>query len=107
MNHAIAFHPEADRELTSLYNFIADRDGPERAWRYIIEIREFCDRLRMFPKRGTERKKIARGLRVVGFKRRCSVAFIATETTVVILGIFYAGKNISADTLERRLRSTP
>ena len=55
MMHAIIFHPEADRELTSLYTYIAERDGPEPAWGYVREMREFCDRLSLFPKRGTER----------------------------------------------------
>lgn len=103
MTHAIIFHPEADRELTSLYIYIANKDGPERAWTYVLEIREFCHRLRLFPKRGTERSEIAPGLRLVGFKRRCSIAFTVTETAVTILGVFYAGRSVSPRTLRRRL----
>ena len=105
MNHAIIFHPEADRELASLYTYIADKSGPERAWRYVLEIREFCDGLRSFPRRGTVRREVAPGLRVIGFKRRCTIAFVSTDTTVIILGVYYAGRNISAATLRRRLRS--
>lgn len=103
MTHAIIFHREADRELTSLYTYIADRDGPERAWSYVREIRQFCDRLALFPKRGTERSEIAHGLRVIGFKRRCSIAFAVTETSMIILGIFYAGRSLSPEILRHRL----
>lgn len=104
MKHAIIFHREADRELTSLYAHIADKDGSERAWRYVLEIREFCDRLALFPTRGTERKETARGLRVIGFSRRCSIAFTVTDTSVIILGVFYAGRSMSPKVLRQRLR---
>ena len=104
MKHAIIFHPEAHRELTSLYTYIADRDGPERAWTYVAEIREFCDRPTLFPKRGTERTEIARGLRLVGFRRRCGIAFTVIDASVIILGVFYAGRSVTGKELRRRLR---
>ncbi|UVC08529.1 type II toxin-antitoxin system RelE/ParE family toxin [Rhizobium sp. TH2] len=103
MSYAVIFHKEARRELGSLYKYIADESGPERAWAYILGIREFCDALRSFPKRGTERREIAAGLRIIGYKRRCSIAFAAIDETVVILGIFYRGRAMSANVLARRL----
>jgi toxin ParE1/3/4 len=33
------------------------------------------------------------GLRVTGFRKRISIAFLIVETEVVIVGIFYAGVN--------------
>ena len=104
MTHAIIFHPEADRELSSLYFYISKESGPERAWRYVREIRAFCYQLTEFPLRGTERTEIARGLRIIAYKRRCTIIFTVIQETVVILGIYYAGRKISSSTLRRRLR---
>jgi hypothetical protein len=33
------------------------------------------------------------GLRVIGFERRVTIAFLVTETAVLIEGIFYGGQD--------------
>jgi len=43
------------------------------------------------------------GLRVIGYRRRVSIAFSVEAETVVTLGIFYGGRNFTAETLEDRL----
>jgi len=42
------------------------------------------------------------GLRVIGFRRRLSIAFVAREGDVLVLGFFYAGRNIDAALLGQR-----
>ncbi len=42
------------------------------------------------------------GVRVIGYRRSISIAFAVTADTVVILGVFYAGRNVMADLLDGR-----
>jgi len=58
---------------------------------------------RLFHKRGTERVEIMHGLRIVGYRRAVSIAFAVEGERVLILGIFYAGRNITPELLEDRL----
>ncbi|MEM5501433.1 hypothetical protein WNY59_07505 [Ahrensia kielensis] len=39
------------------------------------------------------RDDIRSGLRIVGFEKRLTIAFIVSNTNVTILRIFYGGKN--------------
>lgn len=43
------------------------------------------------------------GLRIVGYRRAVSIAFAVESEQVLILGIFYAGRNITPELLENRL----
>lgn len=49
--------------------------------------------LQDFPERGTIRSDIRPGMRVIGFERRVSVAFVIEGNDVVILRILYAGRH--------------
>lgn len=103
MAYSIVFRPEAELELSELYDFVTEQGGPDRAWRYVSGIRQMIFGLAEFPKRGTERTEMLPGLRIIGFKRSASIAFVVQDTEVVILGVFYGGRNITADLLEERL----
>jgi toxin ParE1/3/4 len=52
-----------------------------------------CETFQTFPERGHSRNDLFDGLRVTGFRKRISIAFLIVETEVVIVGIFYAGAN--------------
>ena len=43
------------------------------------------------------------GLRIIGYRHAVSIALAVEEEQVLILGIFYAGRNITAELLESRL----
>ncbi len=60
---------------------------------YISRILLFCRSLDMFPNRGTSRDDVLPGLRIVGFERRVTIAFIVTDATVLIEGVFYGGQD--------------
>lgn len=62
-----------------------------------------CFDLATFQKRGTVRNEILPGLRIIGYKRSASIAFVVLEDEIVILGVFYGGRNITAEFLEERL----
>ncbi|TJW33695.1 MAG: type II toxin-antitoxin system RelE/ParE family toxin, partial [Mesorhizobium sp.] len=49
------------------------------------------------------RVEIMPGLRIIGYRRAASIAFAVDGDRVLILGIFYAGRNITPELLEERL----
>ncbi|MGX7875033.1 type II toxin-antitoxin system RelE/ParE family toxin [Mesorhizobium sp. ORM6] len=73
------------------------------AWNFVVGIRDHCLGLSTFPQRGTERVEIMPGLRIVGYRRAVSIAFAVEGKQVLILGIFYARRNITPELLEERL----
>jgi len=103
MEYRVVFHPKAEAELEQLYDDIADRASPVIAWNFIVGIRDHCLGLSTFPQRGTERVEIMPGLRIIGYRHALSIALAVEEEQVLILGIFYAGRNITAELLESRL----
>ena len=80
--------------MIDLYDYIAERDGAERAIGYIDRIEECCRSLSVFPDRGIRRADLRPGLRVPGFERRTVIAFQITAGTVTILRILYGGRDL-------------
>ena len=103
MEYQIVFHPKAESELEQLYDDIAGRASPAIAWNFIAGIRDHCLGLSTFPQRGTERVEIMPGLRIIGYRGAVSIAFAVEAERVLILGIFFAGRNVTAELLEDRL----
>ena len=85
--------------MRALYDLIADTASPDRAFAYVEAIRQHLLGFANFPLRGTRRDHIRPGLRTIGYKRRVTIAFLATGTEVIILRILYAGRDV--DTLLR------
>lgn len=73
----------------------------ERADGYVGRIVDFCNGLSTFPLRGTQRDDLLAGLRVTGFERRVTIAFIVTAEAVLIEGIFYGGRDFEAEFRDR------
>lgn len=100
----VVFHPAALRELADLYDYIADRASDSTAEKFADALRQFCLDLATFPERGSVREEVGEGVRIIGFRRSVSVAFILVDDDVVlILGIFGAGRNVASELLEDRL----
>jgi toxin ParE1/3/4 len=93
----VVFRPEAEADLVSLYEYIAERAGYRIAGGYIARIEEACMALATFPKRGTRRNDTLPGLRTIGFERRITIAFRVLKTQVEIVTIAYAGRNFEDD----------
>lgn len=49
-----------------------------------------------FPKRGTVRDDVLPGLRVIGYRRQASIAFVVTGTDVIILRVLRRGQDVNA-----------
>ena len=98
--YKVVFDWRAQQELTELYDYIHDESGADRAASFVADIRDYCLGFATFPERGTLREDIAPGIRIVGYRRRVSIAFRVSGEQVLILGIFYGGRNIEPGVLD-------
>ncbi len=96
MSLSVVFTPEAEDQLVELYRYIAASGSAEVAARYTEEIVAYCEELAAFPRRGRARDDIRSGLRTIGFRRRVVIAFALLGQTVVIIGVFYGGRDYEA-----------
>ncbi len=94
--HQVVFSPEAEAQLVDLYFCISAATSPEIAANYAEAIVRQCESLKTFPMRGAARDDVRPGLRVFGFRRRVSIAFEIVANQVIILGIYYGGRNLEA-----------
>lgn len=96
MSLPVAFTTEAEDQLVELHRYIAAAASIDVAARYVESIVAFCEELGRFPQRGKSREDIRPGLRTVGFQRRVVIAFALLDDTVVIVGVFYSGRDYEA-----------
>lgn len=89
----VAYSPRAVAQLESLYRYIADDSSARRAENFVGSILAYCDGLENFPRRGIKRDDIRPGLRIIGFRRRVTIAFTIDDEVVTILGVFYGGQD--------------
>ena len=94
MTREVVFSPEALADLLSLFDYVAGESAESRALAYITQIEAYCASFAECPDRGTRRDEIREGLRVVGFKRRVTIAFHVEPDRVVFDRILYAGRDI-------------
>ena len=91
--YTVSFSPETEEPLAALYRYIADSGSPETALEYAQKIVEDCERLAVFPERGTPRNDIRPGLRISHYRGRVIIAYAVFASTVHILGIYYGGQD--------------
>lgn len=96
MTHRVILSLEAEEQLVGLYRYIARRSSAAIAKRFTDDIVAYCDRLSIFPERGTLRPDLGEGLRLIGFRRRVAILFEVRPGLVTIAGVFYGGVDISA-----------
>jgi plasmid stabilization system protein ParE len=95
--YRVRLTPEAKHDLRSLRTFIGKRSSATVASSYVSRISSFISGLDAFPERGTMRDEIRPGLRMIGFERRVTVAFLVDGEDVVILRILYASRQFDVD----------
>lgn len=98
--YTLRLSDRAETDLRELYDYLNDAASSSIARRYVNRIAAFLDGLQQSPMRGTIRSELRAGLRIVGFERRISVAFIVEETDVVVLRLLYGGRSLDPDDLE-------
>jgi len=92
----IVLSPEAQAQLDDLYDHIADAASPSTALRFTDAILDQVEALRDVPNIGTVRDDLLPGLRTMGFRRRVTIAFIVEPTAVLIVGLYYGGRDFEA-----------
>jgi toxin ParE1/3/4 len=85
--------PEAQEDLLALYDYVSDAASSAVADRYLARLERYLGGFEYAAERGTLRDDIRRGLRVVGFERRVTIAFAVSDTTVTVLRLFYGGQS--------------
>ncbi len=85
--------PEAATDLEALYDWVARRASPEVALRYLERVEAFLRGLSVGSERGHVREDLRPGLRIVGFERRLTIAFVTDDETVTVLRVFSAGRS--------------
>ena len=93
MTHRVVFSQRAEDQLDALYAVIERDSGSARAESFTGAIVDFCMGLSLFPERGMRRDDLRHGLRVLGWRRRVSIALTVEADDIVILGIFYGGQD--------------
>lgn len=97
-HYHVRLSDEAETDLAGIYRLLRIRSASTVTARaYVARIRAFIVDFDTFPERGTLRDHVRPGLRVVGFERRVSVAFVVEDTDVVILRVLYAGQQFEDD----------
>lgn len=96
MAYRIRFTPAAEADLRNIHRYIAEQASPSVARGYVNRILGFLSGFDLFPERGALRADIRPGLRIVGFERRVSIAFVVEAGDVVILRFLYAGQSFEA-----------
>lgn len=91
--YAVRLSPEAQTDIVRIHAGIVEKSGsPVTADRYIDRISGFLSSLNVFPERGTVREQVRPGLRIIGFERSASVAFVLEDDDVVVLRILAKGQ---------------
>lgn len=73
----------------ALYDYVSNAAGHNVAGAYLDRVEAACMPLSTFPARGNARDDLFPGLRIIGFERRASIAFVVGADEVRILRIFY------------------
>ncbi|MGR9160247.1 type II toxin-antitoxin system RelE/ParE family toxin [Rhizobium leguminosarum] len=96
--YSIRLTDEAELDLAGVYSFVRKTSASSAVARdYVARIKTFVSGFETYPERGSIRDHVRPGLRIVGFERRISVAFVVEPTEVVILRILYAGQRFESD----------
>ena len=76
-----------------LYDWIAERSGDDVALGYVGRLESYCNGFETSSQRGRRREDIRPGLRITGFERRVTIAFVVEPETVIILRLYYGGQD--------------
>ena len=93
---SVVFTNEAQDDLFHMYEWIAEAGEAERALTFIARVEQFCLGFDLASERGQRRDDIRPGLRIVGFEKTLTIAFAVDDNRVVILRLFYRGRDWSS-----------
>lgn len=85
--------PEARDQLDDLHAYISAAADPDTATGFTNGIIDHIANLSEFPNRGAPRDDVRAGLRTIAWRRRVTIAYIIEEHDVVVIGVFYGGRD--------------
>ncbi|MGV1872874.1 type II toxin-antitoxin system RelE/ParE family toxin [Agrobacterium rosae] len=92
----VRLSPEAETDLVDIYQYVrVASQSPAVARQYLDRVTSYLSSFDVFPERGSLRNDIRPGLRVVGFERTISVAFIIEDESVIILRVGQNGQQLN------------
>jgi toxin ParE1/3/4 len=92
----VRFAAEALADLDRIFTQLLPVAGERVARDFVERLEAACLDLRTFPERGTVRAHVRPGLRIIGYRRQASIAFVVTEGEVLVLRVFRRGANTEA-----------
>lgn len=96
--YVVRLTPDAETDLFNIYRYILEASASEAvALGYLDRINAFLSSFQTFPQRGSLRSEIREGLRIIGFERSASIAFLVEEESVIILRIAHHGQSLEWD----------
>jgi len=98
-NYDVYLTPDAIKDLTDIYEYIAQKSElPEIVWAYIEKLRQSCHDLRMTLLIGQQRNDLRKNLRIIAIDKNAIAAFevIEDKQSVTILNIFYGSRDYEA-----------
>ena len=96
----IVIAPEARADLVDVEDWLVETASSRTAEAFIARILDFCGSLDIASERGHRRDDIRKGLRIVGFERRMTIAFAVHDERVDVLRIFRAGRDWESELTE-------
>ncbi len=96
MVHRLVFTPKALNHLEALFDYLAAAASPRVAERFTAGAIDHLDLLTAHPRIGVQRDDIRPGLRTLIYRGRLTIAFVVEDTTVVVLGFYYGGRDVEA-----------
>lgn len=93
MAYRVVYTPDAENQIAAILAFVAEETSPETAAGFVNELLRLCDGLASLPFRGRCIGRPERGVRMLVYRGRTSIAYAIEGDMVLILGVFYAGRN--------------
>jgi toxin ParE1/3/4 len=94
MNHTVLISDEAIADLAGIFVYLLPLAGEATARKHIQRLEDACRSLEHFPQRGSIRDDLIPGLRLMGYNRQATIAFIVNHGSVTIIRIFGKGLDV-------------
>ncbi|MBW6421154.1 type II toxin-antitoxin system RelE/ParE family toxin [Rhizobium sp. XQZ8] len=97
LKYRVQFSLGAQADLREISQYLHSQGGGRAAIAYVDSIIDYCLRFEIFPARGMAHDDIRPGLRLVGYRKKATIAFRVEEDVVTIVRVFHGGRDIRFD----------
>ncbi len=93
----VEYQPDAIEDLREIYRYVVGRSANDTIAReFVRRIKRRCSGVGLVPRGGTPRDDLEPGLRTVPFEHSAVIAYKVEENSVVIINIFYGGRDFES-----------